>query len=127
MHSVAPGVQLPTQEAVLPVATHAWLLQGMAVPQVPPAVQLCTAALPEHCDDPGEQFPVHAPPEHVALPQSIGAPQVPVELQVSTPLLLLPPHCVAPGAQEPVHEPPTHAVFEHVVGLPQVPVELQTE
>jgi hypothetical protein len=83
--------------------------------------------LPEHCDDPGEQVPVHTPPEQVAAPQSIGAPQVPVELQVSTPLLLVPPHCVEPGAHEPVHEPPTHAVATHVVGVPQVPVELQVE
>ena len=117
---------MPVQDAVLPLATHAWLVHGMAVPQVPP-VHCCTAALPEHCDDPGEQVPVHPPPEQVALPQSTGAPQVPVELHVSTPLLLVPPHCVEPGAQEPVHEPPTHAVATHVVGAPQVPVELQIE
>jgi hypothetical protein len=120
-------VQLPWQDAVFPLATHAWLLQGTAVPQLPPVVQVCTASLPEHCDEPGEQVPVHTPPEQVALPQSTGAPQVPVELHVSTPLLLAPPHRAEPGAQEPVHEPPTHAVATHVVGAPQLPVELQIE
>jgi len=127
VHSVAPGVQLPWHDAVLPLATHAWLVHGTAVPQVPPVLQVCTAALPEHCDDPGEQFPVHAPPEQVALPQSTGAPHVPVELQVSTPLLLVPPHWVCPGAHEPVQEPPTQAVLTHVEGAPQCPVESQVE
>jgi hypothetical protein len=126
VHSVAPGVQLPWHEAVVVLTTtHAWLLQLTAVPQLPPALQVCTAALPEHCVEPGEQVPVHTPPEHAALPQSTGVPQVPVPLHVSTPLLLVPPHRVEPGAHDPVQEPPTHAVLTQVEGAPQAPLLLQ--
>jgi hypothetical protein len=45
--------------------THAWFVQACAVPQVPFAVQVSNAPLPEHCVWPGAQTPPHdaAPPE----------------------------------------------------------------
>jgi hypothetical protein len=88
VHSVAPGVQEPWHEAVPPVTTHAWSEQGAAVPHIPLVPHFWTAALPEHCVAPGAQDPVHTPPEQAALPQPTADPQVPVELQVSTPLSL---------------------------------------
>jgi hypothetical protein len=88
VHSVAPGVQEPWHEAVLPLTTHAWLEQLTAVPQVPLPPHVWTAALPEHCVAPGAQDPAHTPPEHAELLQATGDPQVPVELHVSTPFPL---------------------------------------
>jgi hypothetical protein len=73
-HSVAPGVQVPWHDAVVPFATHAWLVHGTAVPHVPPEEQVWTAALPEHCEVPAAQEPVHAPLMHVAAPQATAAP-----------------------------------------------------
>lgn len=39
-HSVAPGEQTPWQEAVPTGPTHAWFVQGAAVPHVPDAVHV---------------------------------------------------------------------------------------
>jgi hypothetical protein len=117
-------VQDPWHEAVVPLRTHAWLVQPTAVPHDPPGLQVWTAALPEHCVAPGAQDPVHTPPEHAAALQSTGEPQVPVPLHVSTPFPL---HRVDPGAHDPVHAPPTHAVFPQGEDAPHVPVELQVE
>ena len=59
---------------------------------------------------------------HVELTQLTGLPNVPPELQVSTPL---PEHCVAPGLHDPLHAPETHAESLHATGEPQVPFEVQ--
>jgi hypothetical protein len=67
--------------------------------------QVCTL-LPEHCEAPGTQTPLHAPLRHTALPQDCALPQVPVALHVCTPL---PRHLVAPGEHSPVQVPETHA------------------
>jgi hypothetical protein len=64
---------------------------------------------------------MHAPAEQAALVHATAAPQVPVGLHVSTPLLLLSQR-FAPGVHDPVHEPPTHARFTQVDGVPQAPV-----
>jgi hypothetical protein len=45
-HWVLPGAQTPWQDAVEPDVTHAWLLQGTAVPHWP-ALHVWTA-FPEH-------------------------------------------------------------------------------
>ena len=94
---------------------------------MPPLLQVCTAEFPEHCEVPGVQDPVHTPPEHAELTQGTADPQVPVPLQVSTPLLLLGSHRVAPGVQDPVQAPPTHALFGHVAGVPHVPEVLHVD
>jgi hypothetical protein len=66
--------------------------------------------LPLHC--PGAHVPVQAPPTQVWFEQAIGAFQVPLALQVWTPL---PEHCVEPGEQA------THALLRQVgVGPEQV-------
>ena len=93
---------------------------------MPVPSQVCTAALPEHCEVPGVHVPVHTPPEHAELLQATGDPQAPVALHVSTPLRCSS-HSVAPGAHDPVQAPPTHAWFEHVDGGPQVPVVLHVD
>jgi hypothetical protein len=129
-HSVVPGVHVPWQDAVDPDCTHAELVQGTAVPQVPP-LQLCKE-LPEHCEVPGEQVPVHTPLTHVDAEHGVAGPQAPLALQVSTPLPLPPSavveHRMAPGVQFPMHEPPTHAwLVQATVVVLHVPVELHVE
>jgi hypothetical protein len=72
---------------------------------------------------------VQAPPTHAVVTQVDGAPQVPVELHVDTPLTEPPSapvaHSVAPGEHTPWHEAvptdPTHAWFVQTVAVPQVP------
>jgi hypothetical protein len=118
MHSVAPGVQTPWHDAVMPLTTHAWFVQLTAVPHMPLLPQVCTAAFPEHCVAPGVHDPVHTPPEHTELVHATGDPQVPVALQVSTLFAAVVEHRVAPGLHDPVHAPPTHAWFEHGCGVP---------
>jgi hypothetical protein len=70
MHCVVPGVQTPVHAP----ATHALLLQGVALPQAPLALQVCTP-LPEHWVDPGAQLPTQPPFTQAALAQSMAAPQ----------------------------------------------------
>jgi hypothetical protein len=121
VHMVAPGVQFPVHMAEVElVATHAWLVQGTAAPQLP-AVQVCSAALPEHCVEPAAHVPVQTPPEQVAAPHGTADPQVPVPLHVSTPLPL---QRTDPGTQLPVHDPPTQAELVQITGAPQAPLAL---
>jgi hypothetical protein len=58
----------------------------------------------------------HACPVHAA-----EAPQLPLALQVCTPL---PEHCVLLGAQTPLHPPDTHAWLPQSIGAPHCPVAL---
>ena len=55
----------------------------------------------------------------VEFTHAAGAPHVPFEAHVSSPL---PEHCVAPGVHEPAHAPATHAEFEHATAVPHWPV-----
>jgi hypothetical protein len=73
-HLVAPGVQVPWHDAVVPLTTHAWLVHETAAPHVPPALQVWTAALPEHCVAPGVHEPVHAPLTQADAVQATGDP-----------------------------------------------------
>ena len=50
-----------------------------------------------------------------------AAPQVPVELHVCTPSIMVE-HCVAPGVHTPVHAPLAHAWLTHGTEVPHVPV-----
>ena len=110
-HSVAPGEHWPWQAAVPTGPTQAWSVQGVAVPQVPFAVHVCKAELPEHCVWPGAQTPPQAAvpfvTRHVMFEQVEGVPQAPVVEQVCTALSGLPPesvaHWVAPGVHTPAH------------------------
>jgi hypothetical protein len=54
--------------------------------------------LPAHLVAPGEHTPVQVPPKHAWLTHATAVPQVPANVQVSTPLLLGS-HWVVPGAQ----------------------------
>jgi hypothetical protein len=57
-HCTTPGLHCPAHAP----DTHAWLVQGTAVPQVPVRLHVCTA-LPEHWVAPGTQMPVQVPIE----------------------------------------------------------------
>jgi hypothetical protein len=104
------------------VPTQVWSTHAVAVFQVPVALQDCTPVRPEHCVWPGAHMPWHdatpAVTRHVLLEQAAGAPQVPPEPHVCTPL---PEHCVAPGAQLPVQTPATHAELTQATAGPHVP------
>jgi hypothetical protein len=72
---------------------------------------------------PGGQTPVQAPATQAWFEHAVGSLQVPIAVQVSTPL---PEHWVAPGLQTPMHAPAMQAWFEHGVTLvDQVPSEPQ--
>jgi hypothetical protein len=60
---------------------------------------------------------VQAPLAHTYV-QAVAVPQVPLAVQVSTPLPL---HVVWPGAQTPAQAPLTHVLLEHAVAPPNVP------
>jgi hypothetical protein len=68
-------------------------------------------------------MPRQPPPEHVWFTHAMGLPHVPLEEQVSTPLLLE--HVVAFGEQTPTQAPETHACPAQVVGVPHCPLEPQ--
>jgi hypothetical protein len=102
-HCVLPGAQTPWHDAVVPVVTHAWLLQATALPHWP-AEQDWTE-LPEHWDVPAVQVPVHCPAEHAPLAHGRVVPQLPLASHVCTPV---PMHWTAPG----VHAPPQAAPDE---------------
>jgi len=112
-HSVAPGVQTPWHEAVPTGPAHAWFVHEAAVPQVPVAVHVWKAELPEHWVCPGAQTPpqdaVVPDARHVVFEQVEGGPHVPDVVHIETPLSELPlpsvAHAVVPGAQTPWHEP----------------------
>jgi hypothetical protein len=121
-HSVAPGEHTPLHEAPVDPITHAWLVQGVAPPQLPP-VHVWIDELPAHWVAPFAHVPWHdaepVPMTQVAEPQETAVPQAPVLSQVWTPL---PEHCVAPGAHTPWQAPETQACAVHVAGAPQLPV-----
>jgi hypothetical protein len=130
-HSVAPGEQTPVQEALPLDPVQAWLVQAVAVPHVPDAVQAWMAVVPEQRVWPGPHTPPHAPPRQVVLDEhAVGVPQVPLAVQIETPLVEPPSepvaHVVEPGEQTPWHcapsEPPvTQAWFGQVTAGPQLP------
>ena len=91
------------------------------LPHIPPELQVWTP-LPEHCVEPGEHVPAHAPMTHAEFEQATGAPHVPLAVHDWT---LFPEHCVWPGAQTPVHTPLMHVSFVHAAGAPQLPLPLQ--
>ena len=104
-HWVAPGVQLPVQVPL----THAWFVQGCAVPHAPLASQVCTPLPVEaHFVLPGTHTPVQTPVTHAWFVHACAAPQVPVESQVCTPLLVVE-HLAADGEHTPVQAPAAHA------------------
>jgi len=80
-----------------------------------------------HCVVPGVHEPLHIPPEHSMKGHVDAVPQVPLALQVATPV---PEHSVAPGTHDPVHPVPpvAHAwvrlvqfvVVAHVPSEPHV-------
>lgn len=88
-------------------------MHDAAVPQVPAAVHVWRAELPEHCVCPGAQTPPHdavvPDARHVVFEQVEGGPHVPDVVHVDTPLRELPlpsvAHSVAPGAHTPWQEP----------------------
>jgi hypothetical protein len=65
---------------------------------------------------------VQVPPEHAEDTHATGVPQVPLAVQVWTPL---PEHCFAEGEQTPVQTPPTQACVEQAAPSCQDPVALQ--
>jgi hypothetical protein len=75
--------------------------------------------LPEHCELPGVQVPVHTPPLHVPVVQAAAVPHCPSAPHVCTPPVA---HCVAPGLQTP-QAPLKHTEPVHAIELPQLPVE----
>jgi hypothetical protein len=134
-HSVVPGVHTPWHVAVPTGPPHAWFVHWTAVPQVPCAVQVSMAALPEHCVWPGP----HDPPQeatpfatrHVWFVQVEGVPQAPAAVHVATALIGLPPvsvaHSVAPGVHTPWHWAAVlltaaHAWLVQEIGTLQLPV-----
>jgi hypothetical protein len=76
-HWTAPGVHTPVHAPL----THAELVHGAAVPQVPFDWHVCTP-LPEHWVAPGVQTPVQEPLTHAWLVHAPAFDQVPVALQV---------------------------------------------
>jgi hypothetical protein len=63
---------------------------------------------------------VHAPLTHVWLLHADTVPQVPLDVQVCTPL---PEHCVWPATHTPVQAPLTHVWLLHATAVPQVPLD----
>jgi hypothetical protein len=76
----------------------------VGAPHWPLVVHVSSCVLLVHWVWPGAHTPVHAPPTHVWLLQAAAVPHVPVDVHVSTPLLLES-HCVVPHAQTPVPVP----------------------
>jgi hypothetical protein len=116
-HTVVVGAHEPVQ----PPSMHAWLVQGVAVPQVPVPSQVCTP-FDEHWEAPGVHAS-HAPFTQTGVPpvQAVGLPQLPVGSQLCTPVPLVgsvpPAHCVVFGEHTPPQQPPPP---------PSQPVVLQT-
>jgi hypothetical protein len=88
---------------------------------IPASPQVC-GCWPLHPFCPGEQVPEHCPLRHVELVHAAELPQVPLAVQLSTPL----PegeHWVALGPQTPWHEPLTHVWLVHAEAVPHMPLE----
>jgi hypothetical protein len=120
LHCVWPGPQDPVHAPL----THVELVLQVTEPPHVPVVSHVSTPLPdaEQRVAPGVQLPWHAPLTHAWLVQGIGALQVPVVLQVSTPLLT---QRVAPGVQVPAQALLTHAWLVHETAAAQLPVESQ--
>ena len=103
-HRVAPGTQTPPQ--LVPTQASAHVVGAAHSPLV---VQVSCWVSLVHCVAPGAQTPVQAPPTHALLTQAAAVPHEPVEVHVSTPLLLGS-HCVVPGAQTSMIAPHTLAL-----------------
>jgi hypothetical protein len=104
-HSVDPGLQVPSQDAGPPSATHAEFVHATGLFHFPELSHVCTPWF-EHSVDPGTHCPTHAPPTHAELAQGTAADHVPVGLQVSSPLFE---HMVAAGVHDPTQAPLTQA------------------
>ena len=71
--------------------THAWAVHGIGVPQWPVESHVWTAS-PEHCVAPGVHVPEHCappasgPPVQTPFMHGLAVPQVPLAVQVCTPL-----------------------------------------
>lgn len=118
VHVVPPHVVSWQVHAPLWQSGVGWA-HGVWFCQLPALLQVC-GMLPLQLVSPGEQTPLHTPATHVWFRHGTGLPQVPVRVQVSTPL---PTHWVDEGVHATqVLDRHAGVAPEHAVVVCQVPV-----